>query len=241
MRCLALALACVTATAVAARDVNQNQPRRPHIVFVLADDYGFADVSYHARKYPNASNCSATPKNVIETPNLDRLAASGVKLESYYVQPVCSPTRAAILTGRYATHTGIHVPLVDSAPGVLPNEEVLLPALLKNAGYKTAMVGKWHLGFKTWSHTPTERGFDSWFGYYGGSTDYYKIESLCWAGPFTDGCFESTNDGEAVTGCDLHRHVAVLLPEYDQRYVYTQGDTSSSLKGGRNGGVSGRG
>ena len=143
MHRLALALACVTATAVAARDVNQNQPRRPHIVFVLADDYGFADVSYHARKYPNASNCSATPKNVIETPNLDRLAASGVKLESYYVQPVCSPTRAAILTGRYATHTGIHVPLVDSAPGVLPNEEVLLPALLKNAGYKTAMVGKW--------------------------------------------------------------------------------------------------
>ena len=65
-----------------------------------------------------------------------------------------------------------------------------------------------HLGFKTWSHTPTERGFDSWFGYYGGSTDYYKIESLCWAGPFEDGCFQSTNDGEAVTGCDLHRHVA---------------------------------
>ena len=71
MHRLALALACVTAIVVAARDVNQNQPRRPHIVFVLADDYGFADVSYHARKYPNASNCSATPKNVIETPNLD--------------------------------------------------------------------------------------------------------------------------------------------------------------------------
>ena len=75
---------------------------------------------------------------------MDALAGSGVKLENYYVQAVCSPTRAAIMTGRYATHTGIHVPLVDSAPGVLPNDEVLLPALLKEAGYATAMVGKWH-------------------------------------------------------------------------------------------------
>jgi arylsulfatase A-like enzyme len=73
---------------------------------------------------------------------MDTLAASGVKLENYYVQAVCSPTRAAIMTGRYATHTGIHVPLVDSAPGVLPNDEVLLPALLKKAGYATHMVGK---------------------------------------------------------------------------------------------------
>ena len=74
---------------------------------------------------------------------MDALAATGVKLENYYVQAVCSPTRAAIMTGRYATHTGIHVPLVDTAPGVLPNDEVLLPALLRDAGYATHMVGNW--------------------------------------------------------------------------------------------------
>ena len=119
---------------------------------------------------------------------------------------VCSPTRAAIMTGRYATHTGIHVPLVDTAPGVLPNDEVLLPALLRDAGYATHMVGKWHLGFRTWGHTPLERGFDSHFGFFAGSTDYWKIESLCWAGPFPDGCFENENGGEPVTACDLHRN-----------------------------------
>jgi arylsulfatase A-like enzyme len=91
--------------------------------------------SYHAQMNGNDTN-------IIETPHMDKLAASGVKLESYYVQAVCSPTRAALMTGRYATHTGIHVPLVDSAPGVLPNDEVLLPQLLKRAGYATHMVGK---------------------------------------------------------------------------------------------------
>ena len=80
------------------------------------------------------------------------------------------------------------MPLVDTAPGVLPNDEVLLPTLLRDAGYATHMVGKWHLGFRTWGHTPLERGFDSHFGFFAGSTDYWKIESLCWAGPFPDGC-----------------------------------------------------
>eukprot|EP00937_MAST-01D_sp_MAST-1D-sp2_P004572 g4572.t1 len=190
-------LAAVFGIAVAVGAIPQYTP--PHIVFVLADDYGFNDISYHARKNGNDTN-------IIETPHMDNLAASGVKLENYYVQAVCSPTRAAIMTGRYATHTGIHVPLVDSAPGVLPNDEVLLPQLLKKAGYATHMVGKWHLGFRTWGHTPIERGFDTHFGYFAGSTDYWKIESLCWAGPFPDGCFEQENGGEPVTACDLHRN-----------------------------------
>ena len=149
---------------------------RPHIVFVLADDYGFNDISYHARKNGNDTN-------IIETPTLDALAAQGVKLENYYVQPVCSPTRAALLTGRYGSHTGINVPLVDSAPGGLPLHEVLLPQLLREVGYRTHAVGKWHLGFETWGHTPEERGFASYFGYYAGSTDYYTQQSECWAGP----------------------------------------------------------
>ena len=175
----------------------------PHIVFVLADDYGFNDVSYHARKNGNGTN-------VIHTPALDALAAQGVKLENYYVQPVCSPTRAALLTGRYGSHTGIHVPLVDSAPGGLPLDEILLPQLLRAAGYRTAMVGKWHLGFVTWGHTPQERGFDSYFGFYAGSTDYYSLQSECWPAQWRDGCFEAENGGEPVAGFDLRRGREVL-------------------------------
>ena len=93
---------------------------RPHIIFVLADDYGYNDISYNARKHGNDTN-------VIDTPRLDALAASGVALTNYYVQPVCSPTRAALMTGRYGSHTGIHTALVDSAIGGLPLDEVLLP------------------------------------------------------------------------------------------------------------------
>lgn len=170
----------------------------PHIIFVLADDYGFNDVSYHALKNGNDTN-------IILTPTLDALAAQGVKLENYYVQPVCSPTRAALLTGRYGSHTGINVPLVDSAPGGLPLDEVLLSQLLRGAGYRTAMVGKWHLGFETWGHTPQERGFDSFFGFYAGSTDYYTLQSECWPAQWEDGCFSAENGGEPAAGFDLRR------------------------------------
>jgi hypothetical protein len=118
------------------------------------------------------------------------------------VQPVCSPTRATIMTGRYVIHTGIHTAFSDSVPNVLPIEEVTVAQHLKAAGYATHMVGKWHLGFMTWEHTPTERGFDSHLGYYAGSTDYFTQESLCWP---DQQCFtSSTPTHEPVSGWDLH-------------------------------------
>ena len=127
--------------------------KQPHIIFVLTDDYGYNDISYHAVKNGNDTN-------IIATPTLDRLAESGVKLEKYYVQPVCSPTRATLLTGRYPTHTGIHVPLVDSAPGGLPTNEILMSALLKDAGYRTHMVvsnrPNTHNTHNTPTHPPTD-------------------------------------------------------------------------------------
>jgi arylsulfatase A-like enzyme len=173
----------------------------PHIVFFLADDYGFADVSYHGLQQNDT--------NVIATPNLDALAASGVKLENYYVQAVCSPTRANLFTGRYSIHHGIHWPLADSSPSALPLDEVTIAQKMKEAGYATHMVGKWHLGFKSWAHTPTERGFDTFLGYYAGSQDYFNKQSLCWPGNFNkqNGCFENTTStGEPVTGIDFHRN-----------------------------------
>ena len=109
-------------------------PPPPLLGLSPAADYGFADVEYHTKMYGH-------DKNVIHTPNLDRLAAAGVKLENYYVQPVCSPTRSTIMTGRYVIHTGIHTAFSDSVPNVLPIEEVTVAQHLAAAGYATHMIG----------------------------------------------------------------------------------------------------
>jgi arylsulfatase A-like enzyme len=133
---------------------------RPNVVMILADDLGWGDVGWHGSE--------------IKTPNLDRLAGSGAKLERFYVQPVCSPTRAAFLTGRYPMRTGLQVGVVRPwAPYGLPPDERTLPQALKEAGYDTAIVGKWHLGHVSPEYLPTRRGFDRQYGHYNGAIDYF--------------------------------------------------------------------
>ncbi|ELU18717.1 hypothetical protein CAPTEDRAFT_218441 [Capitella teleta] len=133
----------------------------PNVVFILADDLGWDDISLHGSQE-------------IPTPNIDLLATDGILLNNYYVQPICTPSRAALMTGRHPVHLGLqHDVIVWAQPYGLGLNETLLPQYLKTLGYSTHMVGKWHLGFYDKEHTPTKRGFDSHLGYYTGCEDYY--------------------------------------------------------------------
>lgn len=138
--------------------------RKPNIITILADDLGSGDVGF--------MGCEDIP-----TPNLDSIAKHGVRFTCGLVShPLCSPTRAGLLTGRYQQRFGHEYnPQYDpsDAKAGLPTSEVTLPQLLKQAGYATGIVGKWHLGAAP-EHHPLKRGFDEQFGFIGGGHDYFK-------------------------------------------------------------------
>lgn len=128
----------------------------PNIVLFVADDMGWNEVGYHGSK--------------IATPNIDRLAKEGMRLDRFYVHPVCSPTRAALMTGRSPARFGVLGPI---GRGVVPLDEHFLPQTFRKAGYQTFMTGKWHLGTTGREFAPNARGFDHFYGCLGGVIDYF--------------------------------------------------------------------
>jgi arylsulfatase A-like enzyme len=138
------------------------EPRKPNILLIVSDDQGYGDIGVHG--------CKDIP-----TPHIDSIAKSGVRCTNGYVSgPYCSPTRAGLLTGRYQTRFGheFNPGAKDDTPDIgLPLTEVTLADRLKAAGYKTGLVGKWHLGHSP-KHVPTSRGFEEFFGFLGGAHLY---------------------------------------------------------------------
>lgn len=137
----------------------------PNVVIFLADDLGWKDVGYHGSE--------------IKTPHIDELAREGLQLDRFYVQPVCSPTRGALFSGKFPFNLGLQVDVIRPWDVYgLSLEEKVLSQYFKQAGYATAIVGKWHLGLSKQAFLPQSRGFDHQYGHYLGMIDYFNHDRL---------------------------------------------------------------
>ncbi len=196
-----LGIAVVVAPLIQRTAFSQStQPiRPPNIVLMVADDLGWGDVGWHGSE--------------IKTPQLDRLAMAGARLEAFYVQPVCSPTRAALMTGRYPMRHGLQVSVVRPwAKYGLPLEEQTLAQGLQSAGYVTAIVGKWHLGHFERDYLPTNRGFRHQYGHYNGALDYFTH--------MRDGGFDWHKDDQV---CRDEGYTTHLIAKEATRIIATYG------------------
>ena len=174
--------------------------KQPNIVLMLADDLGWGDVPWNGA--------------VTIAPNLANLAYSGVILDRHYVQPICTPTRAALMTGKYPIRLGMqHAVILWGEPWGLGTEEVLVSDHLSALGYAVHGVGKWHLGFCSWAHTPAARGFDSFYGYWNGDETY--------SGKITHGFYDFRLDTKDANGT-LNDQVLWGANETYSTYLYAE-------------------
>ena len=134
---------------------------KPNVIIILTDDLGWGDVSYHGGYIP--------------TPNIDKLAQDGMEMNRFYSNPVCSPTRASLLTGLHIFNHGVVRPFMNPAAEQtgMPPELKIMPQYFKEAGYQTALSGKWHLGMAKEEFWPTNRGFDTSYGHMTGGIGYF--------------------------------------------------------------------
>lgn len=156
--------------AAAAASLANAQNARPNIIVFLADDLGFRDVGYQGSE--------------IKTPNIDRLAESGLRFNRFHAFPLCSPTRAGLMTGRHPIRFGLAYSVVRpwSHYGLSPSEQTIAN-VFHDAGYQTAITGKWHLGHTHVKLLPRSRGFDHFYGHVNGAIDYFshqRGESMDW-------------------------------------------------------------
>lgn len=186
-----------------------SSPEPPNVLLIVGDDMGYADTGFHG--------CTDIP-----TPHLDQLAKDGVIFTDAYVSgPYCSPTRAGLMTGRYQQRFG-H----EFNPGVpeagLPVSEVTLADRLRLSGYRTALIGKWHLGGRPEFH-PRQRGFQHFFGFLGGAHDYFRSDSLL-AG---ETLLSTKEDGNHLTGDYLTDRLGREACELIQKFRSGEGASAN--------------
>jgi arylsulfatase len=145
-------IALLTAFGVAA-NAQTEKPPKPNIVFVLMDNLGYGEVGVYGGGVLRGA----------PTPRIDRLAAEGMRLTNFNVEAQCTPSRSAIMTGRFAIRSGTHSVPLPGTPDGLTQWEVTIAKLLSGAGYATALFGKWHLG-SAQGRLPNDQGFDEWYG-----------------------------------------------------------------------------
>jgi arylsulfatase A-like enzyme len=129
------------------------QQQKPNILFILADNMGYGDIGVYG-----GGELRGAP-----TPRIDQLAAEGLRLTQFLVEPSCTPSRAALMTARYSIRSGLSLVAVEGTTISLPAEEITMAEMLRDAGYATAIFGKWHLGAQTYSQ-PQNKGFDEFYG-----------------------------------------------------------------------------
>ena len=165
----------------------------PNVIILLADDLGWADVGYRGSD--------------IATPNIDRLAKEGMRLERFYTTPFCSPTRAALMTGRDPIKLGVaHAVFMAWDNGGVSPEEHFMPESYRAAGYDTGMIGKWHMGHTIEQHTPNARGFDHFYGHFNTDVSYFD-HTFAGGHDFQENGEIRDHNGEYAT--DVHGNQAV--------------------------------
>ena len=208
----------LSAVAFAALAVVCAGERRPNILLTVIDDLGFADIGYNAKGI--GSSLAKT------TPQLDTLAAEGVKLGSFYASPECTPSRAMLLTGRHTIHTGLQDSVIHGTePRGVPLKDATLGQTLQGLGYTTSCIGKWHLGFHQPQYLPRARGFDRFFGILTGGGNHYSHA--------TTEAFTTRGNSSAthtVTGYNLWRDDTPLSTEENARLSSTHTTTLYSLE-----------
>ena len=156
-RLLILATFCLLVNSGCQQHATTSDSSPPNLLIILTDDMGYGDVGHIGNP-------------MINTPHLDQLAETSVQFKYFYVSPVCAPTRASLLTGRYHQRTGVRS--VTNGFETIDPDEVTLAEILKSAGYRTGIFGKWHLG-EYYPSVPNAQGFDEYLGFRTGHTNYY--------------------------------------------------------------------